>query len=221
MKKLLLIVGVAVFTLSTQAQEVRMGVKAGLNMASIGGDDTGDAKSRTGFHIGGLVEIPISEKFSVQPELLYSAQGAKEEYSESFNEPGFSGTIKATDKLKLDYINIPIMAKYYVIDGLAIEAGPQIGFLMSAKESAELDISGDWPSEIIDLIKDEFGEGEEDVKDFYNTLDLGIGLGASYRLDMGVFFGVRYNLGLSNINKDSGDFKNQNNVFQISAGYTF
>ena len=69
-KKTLLII-IAAFTLSTQAQETLFGVKAGLNLASIGGDDAGDAKTRSSFHIGGLVEIPVSEKFSVQPELLY------------------------------------------------------------------------------------------------------------------------------------------------------
>src|SRR5690554_3531699 len=205
MKKLLLIVGVAVFTLSTQAQEIRMGVKAGLNLASIGGDETGDLKSRTSFHLGGLVEIPISEKFSVPPELLYSAQGAKSEETETF----MGQTFNYETKIKLDYISVPIMAKYYVVDGLAIEAGPQIGFLMSAKADVEASGGGESESDSVD------------IKDDFNTLDFGLGLGASYRLDMGVFFGARYNLGLSNINKDSGDFKNQNNVFQISAGYTF
>lgn len=205
MKKLLLIVGVAVFTLSAQAQEIRMGAKAGLNMASIGGDGTGGLDGRTSFHIGGLVEIPISEKFSVQPELLYSAQGAKSKESETFMGETFSAEVT----LKLDYINVPVMAKYYVIEGLAVEAGPQFGILVSAKEDYE--ISGGGESE----------SGSEDVKDDFNTLDMALGLGASYRLNMGVFFGLRYNLGFSNIYKDSGDFKNQNNVFQISAGYTF
>lgn len=220
MKKLLLIFGVAVFTLSTQAQEVRLGVKGGVNFASVGGDDLGDIKGRTGFHIGGLVEIPVSDKFSVQPELLYSAQGAKSEYSESFAEMGMNISVKATSKINLDYINIPIMAKYYVIDGLAIEAGPQIGFLMSAKAKGDVEITGDFPPELLDMFEGEFGSMDEDVKDQFSTVDFAVGLGASYRLDMGVFFGLRYNLGLSNINKE-GDGKNQNNVFQISAGYSF
>ncbi|SDX41512.1 porin family protein [Aequorivita viscosa] len=202
MKKTLLII-IAAFTLSTQAQETLFGVKAGLNLASIGGDDAGDAKTRSSFHIGGLVEIPVSEKFSVQPELLYSSQGAKG--SEELLGEG----VIVESKIKSDYINIPIMAKYYLIQGLSIEAGPQFGFLVSAK--AEFELKGPGVLETASM----------DVKDLFNTFDLGVGLGTSYTLDMGVFFGARYNLGLSNINKDSGDTKNQNNVFQISAGYTF
>ncbi len=202
MKKTLLII-IAAFTLSTQAQETLFGVKAGLNLASIGGDDAGDAKTRSSFHIGGLVEIPVSEKFSVQPELLYSSQGAKG--SEELLGEG----VIVESKIKSDYINIPIMAKYYLIQGLSIEAGPQFGFLVSAK--AEFELKGPGVLETASM----------DVKELFNNFDLGVGLGTSYALDMGVFFGARYNLGLSNINKDSGDTKNQNNVFQISAGYSF
>lgn len=192
MKKLLLIVCVAVFTMSAQSQELRFGVKGGLNMASIGGDNASSFKGRTSFHIGGLVEIPISEKFAIQPELLYSLQGAK------FSNQG------ATETYKLSYINVPVMAKYYIIDGLAAEAGPQFGILLSAKD----DYSSQGQS------------GTVDIKDQLNTLDIGLGFGASYRLDMGVFFGLRYNFGLANIVSE-GNAKLHNNVFQISAGYTF
>src|SRR5690606_12268567 len=118
-------------------------------------------------------------------------------------------TYNYEEKLKLGYISIPIMLKYYFIDGLSIELGPQFGILASAK--AEYEASGGGESE----------SDEEDVKDDFNTLDLGAGIGASYRLPMGVFFSARYVLGFSNIYKDSDDFKNQNNVIQISAGYSF
>ena len=83
MKKLLLFAAVAVFGLSNvNAQEVKFGAKAGVNFATITGDETSGVDSRTAFHIGGVAEIVISEKFSFQPELLYSGQGAKESYSE-------------------------------------------------------------------------------------------------------------------------------------------
>src|SRR5690606_40376212 len=82
MKKLIFITAITIMSISAaKAQEVRLGAKGGVNFATFSGDDLGDVKYRTGFHIGGLVEIPISEKFAVQPEILYSAQGA--EYDES------------------------------------------------------------------------------------------------------------------------------------------
>jgi len=207
MKKLLLVAAFAVFTINfSQAQEVRIGAKAGVNFASVSGDETDRVDGRTSFHVGGLVEIPISEVFSVQPELLYSSQGAKSEII--INATTFES------KLKLDYINIPILAKFYVADGFSLEAGPQIGFLVSADQENEVTEGDNDNLEI---------EGEGDVSDFYSGIDLGIGAGVAYRLINGVFFSARYVLGLSNINDFDGsdDFKQQNNVIQLSVGYSF
>lgn len=203
MKKLFFIAATIMLSVTaTQAQEVRLGAKGGVNFANLGGD-IDDADSRTGFHIGALVEIPVTERFSVQPEVLYSAQGAK--YEESGTELGVDYLFR-TD-LKLDYIQVPVMAKFYVAEGFAIEAGPQIGFLASSKAESESTIGGV-------TVKD-----EGDIEDI-SSIDFGLGAGVSYRLPMGVFFGARYNHGLSNIN-DSGDDKVNNSVFQLSAGYSF
>lgn len=202
MKKILLLAGVALVSLtSLQAQEFRFGAKAGVNFANQSGDDTEFYKNKTGFHIGGFVEIPLTDKFSVQPELLYSAQGAKIDESED----GFSFEAK----YKMDYINIPIMAKYYIIEGLSVEAGPQVGVLVSAKAEVEESFMGESDSE------------EFDFKDESSTLDLGIGVGAAYRLTNGLFFSARYVLGLSNVNdfEGSDDYKQQNRVIQLSVGF--
>ncbi len=192
MKKVCLVAIAAMFSLSSiNAQDIKFGAKAGVNFASIGGDDVGDLDGRTGFHVGVIAEISISEKFSVQPELLYSAQGAKE---------SFEGQ---EIKLNADYLNVPIMAKYYVAEGFSIEAGPQIGFLMSAKAKV--------------------GSEEEDLKDSIKGTDFGINFGVGYKMDSGLNFGARYNLGLADINdgEDSGSSKLHNNVIQVSVGYFF
>jgi hypothetical protein len=170
---------------------VAFGAKAGLNLATITGDETDGLDSRTAFHLGVVAEISVSEKFSVQPELLYSAQGA----SDSFEGIDVD--------LKIDYINLPVMAKFYVAEGFSLEAGPRVGFLLSAKGE---------------------GGGESiDFKDETKGIDFGVNLGVGYKLESGLNFGARYNLGLSNINdgEDSDDFKNQNSVFQLSVGYFF
>jgi hypothetical protein len=192
MKKLFLITAVAVFGFtSVKAQDATFGAKAGLNLASIAGDDTDDLDGRTAFHVGVIAEIAVSDQFSVQPELVYSAQGA------TATEEGIDVDIN------IDYINLPIMAKFYVGEGFSLEAGPQVGFLMSAKGK---------------------GGGEEiDFKDETKGIDFGANLGVGYKLESGLNFGARYNLGLSNINdfEDSDDFKNQNSVIQVSVGYFF
>lgn len=207
MKKYILVAVMAIASVSlTTAQEVRLGIKGGVNFATFSGDNLGDVKSLTGFHIGGLVEIPLSEQFSVQPEILYTAQGSK--YHEKGTELGVSYSYDV--KQKLDYIQVPVMAKFYAIEGLSIEAGPQIAFLTSSKVDYDGNIGGIGAS------------GEEDL-DNVSDIDFSIGAGASYRLPMGLFFTARYNFGLSNLN-DSSNSENQkihNRVAQLSVGYSF
>src|SRR5690606_16858190 len=122
----------AAMGLSANAQQVvKFGPKAGVNFANLNGSDV-DTDMKVGFHVGAFAEIFFTDKFALQPELLYSTQGAKGEI--------MSGTPLATDfEAKYDFINIPIMAKYYFTEGLAIEAGPYVGFLMKA----ENEISGE------------------------------------------------------------------------------
>ncbi len=213
MKKVIL-TAVAVFAFGfANAQDVKFGVKGGLNVATLTGDIE-NASSKIGFHVGGFAEIKISEKFAIQPELLYSTQGAKRDFSEVFD-----GDAISTDaKINLAYLNIPIMAKFYVADKFSLEAGPQIGFLMSAKRDVT-------ESATIDGIF--YSESEKtDVKDFMKSIDFGVNFGAGYDFTENLSAGLRYNLGLSNINDVKGDddannSKTKNSVFSLSVGYKF
>ncbi|WP_413998358.1 porin family protein [Flavobacterium sp. W1B] len=183
MKKILLVAVITVLGLANvNAQEIKFGIKGGLNFASISGDNTENVDLVTAFNFGVLAEIPISEKFSFQPELMYSGQGY------SFND----------DTIALNYLNIPLMGKYYLTKGFSLEAGPQIGFLMSAKND------------------------KTDIKDSFSTVDFGVNFGLGYKLNNGLNFGARYNLGLTDINNlDNSSNKNKNGVFQLSIGYFF
>ena len=188
MKKIIVsIVLVSLSFATVNAQNFHIGAKTGINLSSLSRDVDGD-KTRTSFHLGGMVEIPVMDALSVQSELLFSSQGVKSEFD-------------SNSEIRLNYITLPIMAKYYVWETLSIEAGPQIGFLLSAK----------W---------EEAGQ-VDDIKNITKSTDLGLGLGLGYKLPMGLNFGMRYFFG-GNINsvKDSPT-KAKNSVFQISAGYFF
>ena len=143
-------------------------------------------------------------------------QGAKSEYSESFTGDSY----REESKSKLNYLNIPILAKYYVGDKFAVLAGPQFGILMSAKENYDI-------TETIAGTTDSYS-GSVDAKDFYKTLAVSFNIGAAYSITENIFVDARYNLGLSSIAKDftdefgdstSADIKN--NVIQFSVGYKF
>jgi hypothetical protein len=103
-------------------------------------------------------------------------------------------------KLNLNYINLSLMAKYEVAEGFSLVAGPQIGFLMSAKVTN--------------------GDDSFDVKDNFKSIDFGLGLGAEYELENGLFFDARFNLGLSSISDDD-NVSTKNSVIQIGLGYSF
>ncbi|UZO79676.1 PorT family protein [Aquimarina sp. ERC-38] len=115
MKKIILVTLVFIScTHLAQAQDLKFGVKGGLNFAQINVDDGEfgpDTESKTGYHIGLVSQFSLLGMFAVQPELLYSAQGAKD--------------------FDLDYLNIPILFKYKVAGIVSIEAGPQFGFLVN------------------------------------------------------------------------------------------
>ncbi|WP_346883610.1 porin family protein [uncultured Algibacter sp.] len=184
MKKLLLVTAITIFGAATvNAQDVKFGIKGGLNFATITGDNTSKDQIITAFNFGAMAEIKISEKFSFQPEVLYSGQG----YDTGIDSEGI---------IALNYLNIPLIAKYYVTKRLSLEAGPQIGFLLSTKG------------------------GTQDYKDLFKTTDFGVNFGLGYKLDNGLNFGARYVLGLSNIN-DVGGMTNKNSVLQFTVGYFF
>jgi hypothetical protein len=191
MKKIFLAISmVALFAAGAYAQSISGGLKAGVNISNQKlklGDESESLDSKIGFHAGGYLTAMISDNFGIQPELLFSAMGAKED----------------DVNLNFGYISIPVMLRYNVSENINIQAGPQAGFLMSAKAKAD-------------------GESE-DMKDFYNSIDFGVavGLGADFGK---VNAGARYYAGLSNIAGDEfsdefgDDFSWKNSAIQIFLG---
>lgn len=213
MKKLLFLIAFTVFGLTNfYAQDFNFGAKTGLNFASIGGDESEDWDGKTGFHVGLVAELMLADRLALQPEIIYSSQGAKGEGSDSFEGEEESYEVD----LKLNYINFPLLAKYYIKEGLSLEAGPQVGFLLSADYDYTETYSFEGETETF--------SGSEDIKDEMNSIDLAVAAGLGYKLDMGLFFNARYNLGVSNIysSEDSNDdYSQNNNVIQFSVGYLF
>lgn len=201
MKKLQIATITFLLAFTVQAQDIVYGAKAGINFASLNGDVESEASGRTSIHLGGFGEYMLTDQIGLQAELLYSAQGNKLDISSD----GF--TEEST--LKLTYLNIPLLGKYYFTENISVEAGPQIGLLLSAENEFTFTDS-DFP--------EDNESGTVDIKDGLNGLDLAFAIGGTYKLDSGLSFSLRYNIGLSNINSE-GSASAQNAVFQISAGY--
>ena len=178
----------SVFAANAQSEvgSITLQPKVGINLASM--TDYDDSKMKVGLVAGVEAAYQLSDVLAVSAGLNYSMQGVKGD---------------GDAKIKTEYINIPILANYYVAPGLAIKAGVQPGFLMSCKMDD--------------------GEGDVDAKDFAEKFDLSIPVGVSYEISDFVI-DARYNFGLTNIWKDDykdllGDSKNS--VISLTVGYKF
>ncbi len=190
MKKMFLVLIAAGSAMFTSAQ-VQFGVKAGYNLDNVTTSPSQPGiSSRSDFDAGIFASIPLFTSCSLQPEVMYSGQGAA--FSDSF----------ATGKANYGYLNVPVLFKYQHSSGLFAETGPQVGFLLSANEKS--------------------GGQSVDTKSSSQSVDFSWAFGIGYKLSMGLGIDARYNLGLTNINKDSqsnGTIKNS--VFQFGLFYQF
>ena len=192
MKNLILLFGFIIFngTLGIAQESVIFGAKAGVNFSSINSDSFSEDNTMTGLHLGLLAEIPLTTRFSIQPEVFYSTQGTEAEVIMLGSEP-------RTTEFKLDYIQVPVLAKFYLTKSLAIAAGPSFNF----------------------LVKEEV-DGEE--ADFGNSFEFGGTVGVSYNFTGSFFADARYFNGFT----DAFDSENyidssKNYGFQVGIGFMF
>ncbi|MFT3793949.1 porin family protein [Flavobacterium sp.] len=197
----------------SNAQEIKFGVKGGVGASTFSGN-VDDAEAKFAGHLGGFAEFKF-KKFAVQPELLVSYIGAEwnHEYDDFWYGEGAIDNVQY--QANLLYLHIPIMAKYYVIDPLSIDFGPQIGVLLDAEYKMETTF---W--------NDRTESHTRNAKDDVKPIDFGLNLGATYNFKNNMFVSGRYTLGLTNIDDmqpEPGDKKAdaKNQVFQVSFGYKF
>jgi len=155
MKKVTTILTVAVMSLffSTVSAQQAIGIKGGLNIASLSGFE---GRDRISGHAGVFLHHTINKNWCFQPELLYSGEGQRY----------MSGGVERT--LALGYLQLPLMIQYYPAPQVYLEAGPQFGLLLSAQDKVD-DESGEINA------KDDFTTGQV-------AIGLGIGYKASEKL---------------------------------------
>lgn len=193
MKKLILLAVVAMMaTLSVNAQNTFVKPMVGPTFSKFTSFD--DAKFKVGV-VGGMeVGYYVSEPFALTAGLLVSLQGSNYKDEEYFKD----------QKTTMTYLNVPLLANYYVAPGFAIKAGIQPGFLLGRKSKG---------SEKVLLIQWE--DYEITDTEGLKKLDLSIPIGLSYEFS-NIVLDARYNLGLTKIIED---VKAKNSVFMLTLGY--
>lgn len=174
---------------NAQGTGSRFGIKAGVNFPN-SSNGLNKNEALIGYQVGIFSEIKTDERFGIQPELLYSTHGLENKF---VNEG-----VAYDNDIKISYLNLPILAKYFVIQGLSVQAGPQIGFLMKAEENGI------------------------NITDHVKTIDFGLSFGVGYNFLQDCSLDLRYNLGLSNpidFHVGGENYKIKNSLFSLVLGY--
>lgn len=182
MKKLLLTLAVVLlFAMGVTAQDEAVGltgkgIKAGLGLANLYGDDVEDTDIKLGFNGGAFVTYHFIPQFAIQPEIMFTMKGTKFSEDEADEDT----------KINLTYLEIPVLFKFTPqMEGNIkpnIFAGPALGILLSAK------------------VKNDDYDIDYDIKDGLKSIDFGLqfGAGVDFALEkMKITFDARYSLGLT------------------------
>lgn len=209
MRKIALLIALTIFGL-TQANAQNFGFKGGYNYSSFNGDVAKDntLKGLSGFYVGALLELPLGDVISLQPEVIYSRQGA------AWEQKNILGEFKKD--LKLDYLNIPVMAKVN-LGPLFLQGGVQFGFLVGKPETSST-VNGLRVTEQVE-------------KDAYASFDFGVGAGLGVNLSQHFFVEARYTHSLTNaLDPNNNSLKNahisddnnfKNAVLSLGLGVKF
>lgn len=158
---------VMILCMVTANAQHAFGVKGGVNIASLSGFE---GNNRISAHGGVFLHHTINTVWCFQPELLFSGEGQR------YIDNGSERT------LALNYLQLPLMIQYYVVPQFYVEAGPQVGVLVSAQDKGE---------ETTHL----------NVKDDFSAAQVALGIGAGFKATDKVILYGRYNFGLTDVTR--------------------
>lgn len=189
LKSLALLTIASILTSLSFAQGFHVGVKAGANIFKVDGTAIKD-EFKFGYNLGAFAELNFSEKWGLQPEVMWNQTNFRT--ASNFNEiyPGGKSDVEG----KLNYLSIPVLLSFSPAKIISFQAGPQFGILLNNDKS------------LFDNGKEAFKSGDFSM---LGGVQLNIG---SLKL------GGRYVVGLANINDIDEQEKWKNQGFQVYLG---
>ena len=176
-KKLMILL--AMLACVSASAQVKFGAKVGLDLTNFWGKECGH-QLVLNYQAGLLMEYKFHPHFGISPEVVFAAQGGQEKADDASDVGGF---IRSDKHYHTNYINVPVMLKYYPAQDFSIDFGPQVGFNVYSKYTKDKHEATYY-------------------KDMTKAVDFGLGLGCTYDLDKNVFMQVRYTLGLTRVFED-------------------
>ncbi|MBT9393198.1 PorT family protein [Hymenobacter sp. NST-14] len=171
----------AMGTNGTNSRNTGFGIKGGFTASHFRGDDKKNYSEEgvyNTFHAGVYAQYGFSDKFSIQPEVLYSRQGFA----------GNNGTTTATGAYdtRLDYVQVPVLLVYNFLDNVSLHVGPQVSLLTKVVENGQ---------------ERKIANDNNAYNYAYSSLDYGLAAGLEARVGP-ARIGGRYVAGFNDIIKD-------------------
>ena len=184
----------SMYTTTCPAQTIKTGIKADVNFFRIYGDGM-TQQFHPGVSGGFFSEFKINNKWSMQPELLYSQRNTKTRDFSKF----YSGSVslQASGDVFLSYISLPILVKYKFDNGLSVLAGAQYNYLVYADE---------------DLLKDNKGA--------FRKNDIALAAGVDYAVSKRFSFYGRFLYGLNDVNNVNTLHTWNTQQFQVGGAFS-
>jgi Outer membrane protein beta-barrel domain len=220
-KKIFIVIIFSVTMINVIHAQVSYGIRTGVNFAKWQGEDLQiiedlvdktdgylETRGKTGWHVGGYVNIPINKTFSFEPGLAYSKKG----YSlmGDFQIPVLKSLgLNAGARVQSHYIDMPLVLKANVVKGLNIYAGPQVSLLVRSTLNAKLGVLG------ISIFNRGIG-----ITERFNKADLGLTGGIGYQFNNGLNIQAGYDHGLTTLDKNN-NYAAYNRVVKVSVGFSF
>lgn len=187
-------------TAQMAAPKPTFGVLGGLNVAKVSGDNVTGVSNRTGFNAGLFLTMHMNSAWSIEPEALYSQQGADA-----------SGAT-----LKMNYLEVPVLLRWDVMSKAPVHpffiAGPAAALQVGCSAS-----SGSQSMSCDQLNQSSPGSFQKKSFDMLGVA--GAGVGFSFGATQ-MSLGARYAYGFSNALTVNGTSA-KNRYFSVLLGLTF
>jgi len=217
MKKFFFAVALAFGTFTAAQAQATFGVRGGANLTNVSGDLKNEDRfeNKVSFHGGVTLNFPVVEDFfSIQPELLYSRKGFKNNSEEFMNL--LLQKRRREGRVDYNYLDLPVLG-HFNAGPLYFEFGPQLSYLLSVNNKTELyDGNGTRLS----------SETDAKSKDGLSDFEIGYAAGLGFKASNGISLGIRYNGAFSDFVKEDlnfeGDLANaRHSVFMLTLGLRF
>lgn len=206
-------------------EPVRFGIKGGGNASQFSEQQLNSKNQKLGFNAGVFVNIPLSQKFALQPEVLYNQIGAKSVILDNEVTTGFT-TVRTKQEFTttLNYISVPVMLQMKPADNFYLEAGPEVSYFLDGKNKGQQTVT----TSILDTTTSQTQSNSEDInKDDIKKFNLGLAIGLGYYFTPNLGINARYINSLTHIADNSGAMNemqkniNTHRVFQLGLNYKF